>query len=42
VLWRLGVGALLLAVAVIARGACGGDDDDGGGDVSLAELTSRI
>jgi hypothetical protein len=39
---RLGFGALLLAVAVIALGACGGDDDDGGGDVSLAELRNHL
>jgi hypothetical protein len=34
--------ALILAPAVIALGACGGDDDDGEGDVSVAELSSRL
>jgi hypothetical protein len=38
----LGFGALLLAMAVIALGACGGNDDDGGGDVSLTELRSHL
>jgi hypothetical protein len=39
---RLCVGALILAMAVIALGACGGDDDDSGGDVSLRELRSHL
>jgi hypothetical protein len=39
---RLGFGALLLAMAVIALGGCGGDDDEGGGDVRLAELRSHL
>jgi hypothetical protein len=39
---RLGFGALLLAIAVIALGACGGNDDDGGGDISLTELRSHL
>jgi hypothetical protein len=39
---RLCVGALLLAMAVIALGACGGDDEDRGGEVSLAELRSHL
>jgi hypothetical protein len=37
----LGLGALILAMAAIALGACG-DDDDAGGDVTLAELRSQL
>jgi len=34
--------ALILALAVIALGACGGDDDDGESEVSVAELNSGL
>jgi hypothetical protein len=34
--------ALILALAVIALGACGGDDDDGESEVSVAELHSSL
>lgn len=34
--------ALILALAVIALGACGGDDDDGESEVSVAELSSSL
>jgi hypothetical protein len=34
--------ALILALAVIALGACGGDDDDGEGEVSVAELSNSL
>jgi hypothetical protein len=36
------VAALILALAVIALGACGGDDDDGESEVSVAELNSSL
>ena len=38
------VGALplILALAVIALGACGGDDDEGESEVSVAELSSSL
>lgn len=39
---RLGFGALVLAMAVIALGGCGGDDDEGGGEVRHAELRSHL
>jgi hypothetical protein len=39
---RLGFGALLLAIVVIALGGCGGGDEKGGGDVRLAELRSHL
>lgn len=38
----IGVAALLLALAVIAFGACGGDDEDGEADVSFAELSGSL
>ena len=34
--------ALILALAVIALGACGGDDDDGESEVSVAELSNSL
>jgi hypothetical protein len=34
--------ALILALAVIALGACGADDDDGESEVSVAELSSSL
>lgn len=37
----IGMVALILALAVIALGACGGDDDEGS-DVSYAELSSSL
>ena len=37
----IGIVALILALAVIALGACGGDDDEGS-DVSFAELSSSL
>jgi hypothetical protein len=39
---RLGFGALLLAIVVIALGGCGGGDEKGGGDIRLAELRSHL
>jgi len=40
---RLGLFALILALAAIALGACGGDDDDDGeGDVPADELSSTL
>jgi hypothetical protein len=38
----LGMAVLILALAVIALGACGGGDDDGEGDVSVTELSSTL
>jgi hypothetical protein len=39
---RLGLGALVLAMTVIALGGCGGHEDEGGADVGLAELRSHL
>jgi hypothetical protein len=36
------IAVLILALAVIALGACGGDDDDGEGPVSVAELRRSL